>query len=541
MDSRTYLAIIALLLASPLTVFAQQYAPPSPTINMSPIMDVLVYPDGSIRVLYNLSVVVENIGSNATGFISLDYVAKEVENHSWLLISGGGELGPVKPGTVKSTTMLSITSYFKATPIDKGYNISGRFLLRIENTSGNEKNYTIVNVTGIDITIRDKIIELEFNALAEGNISVPEEYVGKDSSAILNMMLLAHNITWIRFEELYIVEKGNTYYINGSLTASIDELVEKGLELRLISRAEAREIDACINSYYRNVTSTLKFATTIYAENYVEETPHIVFKLELESDTVGEVKEINDVSRKCGNILGKLAMTAILISQPQQPGQPMIPPTMFMPETRPPNLKPVYPYTSKARIRARFGDDKVVFNLTVDSGRLTYVEDTGNPVTQAKISLREISTWLQQLDKQLSILALMGIPSPIPSTINVRGERLADKIVVVEPDKVTLQSLPEIKIRVGEASATTTPITTNTSTPSTRTTHVTTLTVTETETTTTTMEITRTVKETVTQTITTTVRVEETGFPIMLAIALSVATVVVVIALALLVLKTLRK
>ena len=103
----TLLLVLVIILAPSIPiVYAQQSTPPS--INMTPSMKVLVYSDGSIRVLYNLGIVIENAVKNTTGNIVISYSEKSTEDHIHVVFGGGGEVKPLTPDMEVSSSSFSI-------------------------------------------------------------------------------------------------------------------------------------------------------------------------------------------------------------------------------------------------------------------------------------------------------------------------------------------------------------------------------------------------------------------------------------------------
>ena len=220
------------------------------------------------------------------------------------------------------------------------------------------------------------------------------------------------------------------------------------------------------------------------------------------------------------------------IQQPQSQQLPSVTTSFMMPMTKPPNIVREYPYTASGKLSIEIEAYKVIVNIVVDSSKITYVDHVDDPTKQAKLSLHELSSWLQQLDKQLSILTLMGIPSPIPSTIELEGVREASKNVIIEPKRTTLQGLGEVKVNIAFAistSPTTTQTTTMTIQPITKT-----ITKTETITHTTTTTLTKTYTETIIMKETT--ATSEGVTPIMLVV-IATAIVAIVLAIVIIVLK----
>lgn len=545
---KVYVLLLMLIVLSVLSapiVYAQRPVPPP--MNMNSSMKVLVYPDGAIRVLYSLDVFMRDVVENTIGNILLSYREESTEDHMFVVFSGVGEVKPLSPGMEVSSSSFSTRSLFNIHGSSEGYIINGSIIVKANSTMGVERNHTVINITRLNIVVEDQVIRLTFDIVAEGNITIPEEYLGENIANLIESRFNLKNIPWIKLEHISIVKEGNVYYINGALTIPIDEIIKQGLEFNIITKTDAEEIGKCISEYYRNLNGIVVFNADIFTTNYALGASASIFKFEFTSDLYGEVKQINEVSRRCGVTLNKLFMIiSFLITaiQTPQPQQPPITPSLMMFEAKPLNLKRVYPYKATAKLLVKLDAGNVVVNLTVDSGRITYVEDVDDPVMQAKLSLRELSSWIQQLDKQLSILALMGIPSPIPSTIEIQGVEEEGKSVIIEPGKTTVQGLGEVNVRIEsmtKTTATPTPSTTITITlptsPATTVTLTKTTTVTETYTATVTKTLTKTHTETLTMVETTTIVKEGLTTPNTIIVASIIVIVVVVLAL----LKTLRR
>lgn len=531
------LTLIVLSLFSASAIYAQQ--PVSPPIDMDSSMRVLVYPDGAIRVLYNLGISIENAaGKTTTGSILLSYREEITEDHMYVVFSGVGEVKPLSPGMKVSSSSFSMRSLFDIHGSVEGYVANGSIVMKASSVVGVERSYIVINVSRLNIAIGDQVVRLVFNIVAVGNITIPEEYIGEITNRIESEFSL-RNIPWIKLKHVSIVKEGNAYRISGVLTILIDEIIKQELEFNIITEADAKEISRCIGEYYRELSGIVMLSADISTTNHVSRVSRFTestFRFEFVSDLYGEIKQLDEVSRRCGLALNKLFMiipllvTAIQTPQPQQPPPIISQLTAF--ETKPFSLRRVYPYRATAKLLVKFDAGRVLLNLSIDSGRVTYVEDVDDPAIQAKLSLRELSSWIQQLDKQISILTPMGIPSPIPSTIELEGVEERGKSVVIEPSRTTVQGLGEVNVRielVTRAPATQTPLTTVTL--------IKTTTVTETYTAT----VTKTLTKTYTETLTMKTTIVKEGLATSTVIAVSAISIMVIAVLVLVLFRILRR
>ena len=531
------LTLVVLSLFSTPAIYAQQ--PVSPPINMDSSMRVLVYPDGAIRVLYSLGMSIENAaGKNTTGSISLSYREEITEDHMYVVFSGVGEVKPLSPGMKVSSSSFSMRSLFYIHGSVEGYVANGSIVMKASSVVGVERSYIVINVSRLNIAVNDQVVRLVFDIVAVGNITIPEEYIEEITNRIESEFSL-RNISWIKLKHVSIVKEGNAYRISGVLTILIDEIIKQGLEFNIITETDAKEISRCIGEYYRELSGIVMLSADISTTNHVSRVSRFTestFRFEFMSDLYGEIKQLNEVSRRCGLALNKLFMIiplvviAIQTPQPQQPPSIISQLTAF--ETKPFSLRRVYPYRATAKLLVEFDAGRVLLNLSIDSGRMTYVEDVDDPAIQARLSLRELSSWIQQLDKQISILTPMGIPSPIPSTIELEGVEEKGKSVVIEPSRTTVQGLGEVNVRielVTRVPATQTPLTTVTL--------IKTTTVRETYTAT----VTKTLTKTYTETLTMETTIVKEGLATPTVIAVSAISIMVIAVLVLVLFRILRR
>lgn len=87
------------------------------------------------------------------------------------------------------------------------------------------------------------------------------------------------------------------------------------------------------------------------------------------------------------------------------------------------------------------------------SERLVYGEPVEDSVERLDSGLREVRDYFPNMSKQFAILELLGIGSPIPTTVEVVGGSLEGKTVMVKPSSIELSELPGVKIAI-EASPT---------------------------------------------------------------------------------------
>ena len=532
------LTLVVLSLFSTPAIYAQQ--PVSPPINIDSSMRVLVYPDGAIRVLYSLGMSIENAaGKNTTGSISLSYREEITEDHMYVVFSGVGEVKPLSPGMKVSSSSFSMRSLFYIHGSVEGYVANGSIVMKASSVVGVERSYIVINVSRLNIAVNDQVVRLVFDIVAVGNITIPEEYIGENITNRIESEFSLRNISWIKLKHVSIVKEGNAYRISGVLTILIDEIIKQGLEFNIITETDAKEISRCIGEYYRELSGIVMLSADISTTNHVSRVSRFTestFRFEFMSDLYGEIKQLNEVSRRCGLALNKLFMIiplvviAIQTPQPQQPPSIISQLTAF--ETKPFSLRRVYPYRATAKLLVEFDAGRVLLNLSIDSGRMTYVEDVDDPAIQARLSLRELSSWIQQLDKQISILTPMGIPSPIPSTIELEGVEEKGKSVVIEPSRTTVQGLGEVNVRielVTRVPATQTPLTTVTL--------IKTTTVRETYTAT----VTKTLTKTYTETLTMETTIVKEGLATPTVIAVSAISIMVIAVLVLVLFRILRR
>ncbi len=537
-----YMAILLLIIASMSTIsLAQQSIPVRPNISLRPEMTVNLFPDGSTSIDYNLSVLISNVKTNASGNIFVTATEVATPNTYDFNIGGGIDVKTLAPSKGNVTvTKLFIKSLFniKSSKASKTLLVTGNATINIESKGNETYNYTDIYLDRIVLMGKGPHITLYVHAAIKGNATLPEKYVGELTSNITSELLKA-NITWINVSKLVVTKEDGGYTIELNGTLLLDKLVDEANSLGLLSGIEANDTLTCINKLYRDLHGNSKLVLSLNAVgNRLRKTGNAIAKFEAGVHLTGDISGLLETDPKCNYYISKLAYTIpLLIARTQKPGT--IPPVMpgFMTPTIP-NLKRKLPYKSYTSIDIVIKPDRVSINIRALTPRLTYIEDLGDPEKQLKATLRETSRWLQEINKQLSILALMGIPSPIPSTVRLKPIAEQGYTVEASTTETSIAGLAEVQVRVKSLSTEATTPTTSPLTPAT-------VTVTSTETTTLTKTITVTQTETTTTTEYKTVTLEKTftvtqqavSIPAILAIAATIIIIAVIVAVIALVLR----
>ena len=531
MRSLGLIAILAIVSIG-IVAIAQAGVPTRPIISLKPDMTIEVYPDGSIRILYNLSALIEGVKTNYTGSIMLGFHEEATNNTYRFDSSGAIDLKPIteaktlKQGRVEAVSLLNIAG------TRNSFTVKGNATIHII-AKGNITNTSTINLENITLNAVGGKAKLYVKAVIEGNMTrLSEKYIGNLTENITRE-LVGMNATWINVKKLEIKKVSeNRYTIELDVELSLNDLVKQAVEKGVLDKVEAEEILGCVNNMYNNVKGYAKLAVAGVVEKQENNKAKVIGKYEISIYLKGEIESMITQSNKCSYKLAKLLSIIPLILTPAKPGaQP--PPVMpgFMQPPQPLNLRPKLPYKASTTIRVNVEGTRITANVKSTTPRYTYPEDLGDPGKQARASLRELSSWLQNLNKQLSILALMGIPSPIPSKVKVKPAPQAENIVSITPTETTLAGLAEVKVIVA------TPVSTTTQTPpkQTTTTPLTTTitqtkTITQVKTITTTLTETQTITRNVTLTVTTTIKEVEPSLILTLAVTMIIVAIIVIVA-----------
>ena len=531
MRSLGLIAILAIVSIG-IVAIAQAGVPTRPIISLKPDMTIEVYPDGSIRVLYNLSALIEGVKTNYTGSIMLGF-HEEATNNTYRFDSGGAiDLKPIteaktlKQGRVEAISLLNIAG------TRNSFTVKGNATIHII-VKGNITNTSTINLENITLNAVGGKAKLYVKAVIEGNMTrLSEKYIGNLTENITRE-LVGMNATWINVKKLEIKKiSENKYTIELDVELSLNDLVKQAVEKGVLDKVEAEEILGCVNNMYNNVKGYAKLAVAGVVEKQENNKAKVIGKYEISIYLKGEIESMITQSNKCSYKLAKLLSIIPLILTPAKPGaQPPLVMPGFMQPPQPLNLRPKLPYTASTTIQVNVEDTRITADVKSTTPRYTYPEDLGDPGKQARASLRELSSWLQNLNKQLSILALMGIPSPIPSKVKVKPAPQAENIVSITPNETTLAGLAEVKVIVA------TPVSTTTQTPpkQTTTTPLTTTitqtkTITQVKTITTTLTETQTITRNVTLTVTTTIKEVEPSLILTLAATMIIVAIIVIVA-----------
>ncbi|MCD6301146.1 MAG: hypothetical protein J7L82_03645 [Staphylothermus sp.] len=114
----------------------------------------------------------------------------------------------------------------------------------------------------------------------------------------------------------------------------------------------------------------------------------------------------------------------------------------------------MHPYKFTLRVQAGFSKTHAKLLLDIEALRLRYIEPLKDPVKSLRASLKEVRDFLINISAPFSLLEIMGLGSPIPHTIQLKGAGLGDESVKVESEGVSLADLADVKIFVYGATTT---------------------------------------------------------------------------------------
>ncbi len=544
------LLIIVFLAVSVLPIYAE--VSEEKLLVMEPSMDIILYPDGSIAIEYKLNMLVKQPSNmSMDGFLGLSFDYYEDGEVAVYELGGATDLilGNISGNTLNETA-LSIRGdlVLHSREIERKAVVESSILAEFSVYNESACDFTtkgFVNVSRALFIITPETHNISFTiTISKAIITIPSKYINNiNASKIINEKLAKYNLTYVRFENLTIVDYNNTYFITGNVSADNKGLLATAIDKGLITPREAEEITYGLSKMLKDVDGVGRIVTHIVNETYVGGSK-IIVKHEASLEITGNIQEFREELRRFGPVLAKYMCLVINVfrliiygEEYSQPLQPLI--QIELPPVYEPKLAPVYPYSFTLSIDAGFNITHAKVTVDIEARRLRYSEPLENLEESLRASLREVRDFLINISKPLTILELMGIGSPIPKTIHLYGARLGDKVVDVKPKEVTLPELADVKILIHGARPTS---------PTTPTVATTTITKSETLTTTMTTTVihTTTITEKTTETTVVTEKYTETTTYIppettILNIGLGSAVILLAIATTLLTLMLKRK
>ena len=448
--------VAIVVLATLVSPVALAMAQPLPKI--SPSMGVVVYPDGSIRVLYNLTAT-SPLGKEVSGSgnISVEYVSKGSENRVVTELTGGGELNISGGAGKASNASMAVKALVKfESSREGGYSrAGGTFTLDFEGVAGNKTTYLHFTVKEFLVTITKDGAEVEFNVLISAkNLTIPETLVGVDVAPVINSNLSSLGVKYLRVKSLTIAREGEGYSVKGSAELFINDLINQLLEEGLILPTDVDRAKSCISEGFMELAGFYELDIAFNAASTASSESLIKFSISSKLDMSGDLPGYEEYSSKCGSVLGKLVMGLVLtpLTKLRVGGQPspFMPMSMALQQTpiEKPKLVHVYPYESTAKVLVSLNGTHAVVSVIADSGRLVHPEARGSPEDVAKASLLELSNYLVKLSRQFSFMEFAGMGNPIPKEVLIKGASLGGARVEVGVKETSVSRLGEVGVKV---------------------------------------------------------------------------------------------
>ncbi len=506
-------AIAMALVGSLAYVVTAQAVPP---IVMKPSMRIYVYSDGTFSVNYVLNLVIKQSKPSpkpTSGSLDLIIKYRESSDTITLTVRGGGAFTSGKASGVASQKFVIESSgglEGSSVASKKVLNVNALGGLTVINATPKEVKRNSLTIKKLVVNANPYVADIAFNAVVTGTNLSTKLPVGTDISELVNSKLASSGLSFIKFKKLVITKEGNSLVINGYAEVSIKDLISSGVKMGVLSSSDVDKLKWCLENSFKDLKIGGKYELLIAGYKYANEASGAKFKVAADFMIHGDIKGYKNVSRACSRELSKLGMViSALSSQAASVAsggtakfKVSMPPPSFMEKFTPsksPKITPVYPYEGTVKLHISLSSTEFSMLLNVTTGKLKWV-GSGSPKELVKEGLAELRDYLSEFSKKLSFLELMGIKSPIPSTIEVYYVGSGGKVVA--KGETSLSDLPYAgaELVAKGAAVTTTPPAPPTKVP----TKTVTLPITVTKTVTVSKEVTSVITKTVTKELTTT-------------------------------------
>ncbi len=513
-------AVVAVVLSATSLVIAQSVPP----IVIKPSMKVYVFDDGTFAIRYLLDVVIKQSKPSTkpmkgSATIYIHYF--EDDRSAGLSIRGGGAFVSGQVSGVATSKLVvegsggcdgkSLTNETKLV-------INAMTDLVVMNETPTKVNKTEFRLSKLGIGVTPDVIDVYFVATVVGTkpkISLP---MGKDVSSLVNSRLVSSGTTYIKFRKLVITQVSNGVKVEGEALVDIKELLSRGTQMHVLTSDDVKKVRWCLSEGIKSLDKiTGKYEFFLLTSKFVNGASSTKFKVAADFIMSGDIRAYKNVSRECSKVLSKLGLVAsVLASQASAVvGGAKVkvstpPPTLmekFTP-TKVPKIEPVHPYRSTVIISIKVSSSELYLHIDLSTGRLKWVGNASS-TELVKKGLTELRDYLGEFSKKLSFLELMGVKSPIPSSIEVN---YMTKGKVVARGTASLSDLPYVgaKLVAKGAAATVTPPAPPTTVPTKTVVLTKATTVTKTVTATVSKEVTSVITKTVTQKLTSTLTTTKT-------------------------------
>ncbi len=445
-------AVVAVVLSTTSLVVAQSVPP----IVIKPSMKVYVFDEGTFAIRYLLDIIIRQ-NKSPTGFgdgsatIYIHYF--EDDDKAGISVRGGGSFvtGEVG-GTASSKFMIESSGgcHGKSLTNETKLVINALASLTVMNETPTKLNKTDLKANKLSIEVTPDTIDAYFIATLTGTkpkISLP---LGKDSSSLMNSKLVSSGITYVKFKKLIITQVNNTIKVEGEALVDIKELLSKGTQMHVLTSDDVKKVRWCVEEGIRDLRKVAgKYEFFLLTSKFANGASSTKFKIAADLILGGDIKAYKNVSRECSKVFSKLGLVASLAASQASASvgggkvKVTTPPPAVMEKFAPtklPQIEAVHPYRSEVVINVKASSGKLYLRIDLSTGKLKWVGNA-SPTELVKKGLTELRDYLSDFSRKLSFLELMGVKSPIPSTIEVN---YMTKGKVVSKEIASLSDLPYV-------------------------------------------------------------------------------------------------
>ncbi len=428
-----------------------------PSINLKPQMKLIIYPDGGLRILYNLTGSIKNLITNLTGEIYFNSTWYETNNSSRISSTGNVNLKPLNETEISSLNNTAFNMMLRGTPSKETYSLKGRLYLKTNSTNKEGHELSVINASVIDILLTQSQINATLRIKVSGNKTDYLTYKFNNLlEEYLNGTLKSKGINWIHILLANITRLRNKANFTVKLTLDLNKLIEDEVSEGFLTQNESDSINKCIHYLILNGLSLNAVTNaSLLVNKYSSGISGIIGDFDASLDVEGNLTAYRSIGASCSIPLSKFFLSTLQLLQKHgivrgsgEAGNPQtFPVTLYSVTHSLPKLLKKHPYRAYLLLNASIGSNSVVLTLKIDSGRLKYISNqTGIGTTQP--ALHELKNWFEDLHKQLAILELAGIPSLLPKEVEVVGASENGKTVNVGVNKVSIDSIDTIPINL---------------------------------------------------------------------------------------------
>ncbi len=458
-----YITILVLsLVILPQQAHSQHGAAPS--IKLKPEMNITVFPDGSLGISYKLDILVklppEVAEKKPRGRLLFNIIY--FESNDTVRFSSGGAFEFAVGTLDELVEAYSISHYFKidleSSSTSRTAYLRGSGEFQAKKMKGGGEEYLSVRLQQLNVTVKD----LESRASSEAVVETNNETVlekladlANRNASYINDILKRRGLDFIEVTRYSSSLRDNSFYAVLEVLASIERLLDDSVSKGVLSVEDREAIENCLLGLYSDLEGFLRGAASIVYERY-ENGNSTMAKFEYEGELRGDIALQGRHGIECGMAYYKL--TQLLMNETGPPLRPApAPPTGPAGGMGPPanmkemlgvrnvSLVPVRPYQARFFLRAVVGEGEAEATILFVIQRVRHPGE-GDWVELARKGLGELSSVLENASRRLGFLELMGIGSPVPDRVNIRGGGLQGVYVVLPKESVRISELPYIEM-----------------------------------------------------------------------------------------------